>query len=278
MNRFHGDRRPRAFTLVELLVVVSIIALLISILLPTLKGAREQARMVKCAAMQKQIGNATTYYLVESVNSYLPHSMPLGDPPGTSEELPYLHQMLWFFNPGFRIGVGLPADRNRADRFFEHNVPQDYVCPKATLAHHETSLWGGDDILYSSAVKNLHSVNYSYGYNSTHLRNHTELGENYRGYREHNIKRPSEKLAFADAVDWNIFGSHRYNDRYGENGENYDYTYSNVSFFDGHVVGLSDEKVVVPTDKPAAELVQTPQWRLWSVLDEAKWPMTILDN
>jgi prepilin-type N-terminal cleavage/methylation domain-containing protein/prepilin-type processing-associated H-X9-DG protein len=70
-------RTPRAFTLVELLVVIGIIALLIGILLPVLSKAREQSRRTACLANLRTIGQAMFLYAAAHKDR-LPNHNPVG--------------------------------------------------------------------------------------------------------------------------------------------------------------------------------------------------------
>ncbi len=69
-QRVTGHRVQRAFTIIELLVVMAIIALLISILLPSLSKARAHSKAVVCSSNLHHVGQAMANYLYVSKGTY----------------------------------------------------------------------------------------------------------------------------------------------------------------------------------------------------------------
>jgi prepilin-type N-terminal cleavage/methylation domain-containing protein len=116
-----------AFTLIELLLVVSIIALLIGLVIPALGQSRETARRVKCLANLRSIGQAFGVYLNES-KGLLPNVRWIHDPDSGQTDLSILDVL----SPN--LGVELPVPIDPANLALGYQRVADvFRCPSDTL-------------------------------------------------------------------------------------------------------------------------------------------------
>lgn len=135
-NVGHMTHPRRAFTLVELLVVIGIIALLIGILLPTLNKARQAGQRTVCASNLRQLGVALQLYLHDSKGVYPAHT---GDPVSTSP-------LIWLWmGRGFRPLLEPYAKRSSLG-------PGVFWCPVD-----ETSTTAYDSTSYAYSLSFYHS-------------------------------------------------------------------------------------------------------------------------
>jgi prepilin-type processing-associated H-X9-DG protein len=120
MRRLH---QYAAFTLVELLVVVGIIAILIAILLPALNGAHQQATRIKCLSNLRQISMALVDYSSENSGCVVP-SFNL--PPTAGSAMNYIAA------PNSTIMDGWPAilDRDGFLRSDALSIATAFYCPE----------------------------------------------------------------------------------------------------------------------------------------------------
>ena len=119
MVRHVSQGKRQAFTLIELMIVVAIIAVLVAMLLPSLGRARKQAMQVRCMAQLKGVSLAILYYVNDSSNGnghlpYLTH-----DGPGAywgAQILPYVK--IKRSKAGSRFGfLVCPADESAPYRY-----------------------------------------------------------------------------------------------------------------------------------------------------------------
>lgn len=262
--------KKKAFTLVELLVVISIIAMLLAILIPALSRARHGAYKIVCANNLKSIGLANQLY----ANNWDGKCIPIVD--ATMPKIGFTYYC-WMTNKSFRNYLAMEGRKkaivkDSQNRDSNDILPDDFFCPADLVAKkHDVSDKG---------------VLVSYGYNlsdwspspfpdnfdwkdGTYKGN--SITPHYFGYKISDIKSPGGKLAIIDSIDWFVlWESADYEncyDKYGQvnadiygsdkdiNGNNkivingptiYRHNNgANILFYDAHVQYLSKNKIFV---------------------------------
>ena len=142
----------RGFTLVELLVVITIIGILVALLLPAVQAAREAARMTQCRNNVKQL--APGCLLHESATKRLPTggwgTWWTGDADlGTGQRQPggWMYNVLPFIEQQAMhdMGAGLPAAQKGVANFQRYGIPlSGFYCPtrRSALAYpYDGAVW-----------------------------------------------------------------------------------------------------------------------------------------
>lgn len=190
--------KRHAFTLIELLVVVAIIALLISILMPSLAKAKATARMVVCASNLKQMGIAASIYAAENRDFLVPHSTPSSQGHNGRYE--------WYQNTLFQKVMNM----EHPDGWFYYNAPRGLICPDAqwVLDHPGGAADATNKYTTTNVIdpEGLYRLDLSYGMNPRGFPAWTDSSGNVqytkiiRGLRRVDVKSPAYKIYMMDSM------------------------------------------------------------------------------
>ena len=142
MAKGHREGRPpgpgqarRAFTLVELLVVITVVAILVGLAVPVFSSVQENGRNVKCVGNLRQISGALNLYAQDHAN-HLPQRYYGSD--ATGQKIGYCEVILSYVDPG-----RTPATSDLAKALF--------VCPSQKIANYPADPGYGMNYFYDNA-------------------------------------------------------------------------------------------------------------------------------
>lgn len=268
--------KRKGFTLIELLVVVAIIAMLVSILLPSLQRAKMMARRTVCLTNLNALGKTMALY-IEQTNKKL---VPMNND-GTGW---YAGFAMWnvrlriamFGGPAWKAGVNTRGA-------YEGHGNRPFLCP--------------DDATYGNGVITPYDDYSSYGINANACGgcDASWMGMPYDGPKQDRIYRPANVVHLMDVGErndpWGInkspdvtgmgimdFGSGVYHGAF--NVSNHE-KLSNVLFMDGHAVPRAKADIAYDTSeaKPWARNEAMQRWWGWfdAAGDSVSWKQPPVD-
>jgi len=180
----HISNPLRGFSLIELLVVTAVIALLISLLVPTLSGMRDAARSIACLSNLRQLGVAWSVY----ADDFQSYAMPLAD------QIPDSGDTVYWFGAVMHSNGSIEPRRGFLAPYLEDSLHERSVfeCPAQPWGTYQTQGLP-------------RSITTTYGYNGYYLCPPKTPGWSFaigdRPWRRTwEIPAPAELLVFADTL------------------------------------------------------------------------------
>jgi prepilin-type processing-associated H-X9-DG protein/prepilin-type N-terminal cleavage/methylation domain-containing protein len=235
----HSKNSERAFTLVELLVVIGIIALLIALLLPALSKAREQANMVKCLATLRSMGQAAHLHAAEH-QGYLPMAGKQSAPSLRPQDLrdvgmrKYTYFVSEDFSPADNMLAPLSASLGKymnlslnmtSRKGLQESLRQEALIRAFTCPSDNQPVTPGSTIATSGGGRGPDEV-LSYMFNMDALALREQFPDRCPAGKVTAIRRPAEVFLFCDGkrgtIDYHAYGAFGDGD-FSENGSLFDY-------------------------------------------------------